>query len=146
MAEAAQRGAASEAEVGVRLLRAADAGGNDVLRADGYLFVTPENLAAMSGVMKDFFDRTYYVVLDQIAGRPYAALICAGSDGGNAARQIARIATGWRLNAVAEPLVICTHAQTTAAILAQKTITPDDILRCEESGAALAAGLALGIY
>ena len=44
--------------------------------------------------MKDFFDRTYYPVLDQISGRPYATLICAGSDGHNAARQVERIATG----------------------------------------------------
>ena len=44
--------------------------------------------------MKDFFDRTYYAALDRINGRPYATLICAGSDGQNAARQIARIATG----------------------------------------------------
>ena len=49
MAEAARRGAASEAEVEVLFLRAAEAGGEDVLRADGYVWVTPENLAAMSG-------------------------------------------------------------------------------------------------
>ena len=146
MAQAAARGAATEAGVRVRLLRAAEAGAEDVLRADGYLFATPENLAAMSGVMKDFFDRTYYAVLDKIAGRPYAALICAGSDGENAARQIARIATGWRLKPIAEPLIVCTHAQTPAAILAQKTIAAGDVRRCEEAGAALAAGLALGIY
>ena len=146
MAQAAARGAATEAGVRVRLLRAAEAGAEDVLLADGYLFATPENLAAMSGVMKDFFDRTYYAVLDKIAGRPYAALICAGSDGENAARQIARIATGWRLKPIAEPLIVCTHAQTPAAILAQKTIAAGDVRRCEEAGAALAAGLALGIY
>ena len=62
MAEAAARGAAAEPEVRVRLLRAPAAGAQDVLRADGYMFATPENLAAMSGVMKDFFDRTYYGV------------------------------------------------------------------------------------
>ena len=146
MAQAAARGAATEAGVRVRLLRAAEAGAEDVLRADGYLFATPENLAAMSGVMKDFFDRTYYAVLDKVAGRPYAALICAGSDGENAARQIARIATGWRLKPIAEPLIVCTHAQTPAAILAQKTIAAGDVRRCEDAGAALAAGLALGIY
>ena len=90
--------------------------------ADGYIFATPENLAAMAGRMKDFFDRTYYPALDRINGRPYATLICAGSDGENAARQIARIATGWRLRPVAAPLIVCTHAQTPEAILAPKTI------------------------
>ena len=146
MAEAAARGAAGEPDVQVRLLRAPAAGAQDVLRADGYVFATPENLAAMSGVMKDFFDRTYYAVLDRIAGRAYATLICAGSDGQNAARQIERICTGWRLKAVADPLIVCTHAQTPEAITALKTIGEHDLRRCEESGAAIAAGLALGIF
>jgi multimeric flavodoxin WrbA len=97
MAEAAARGAGGEAEVQVRLLGAVATQPEDVLAADGYIFATPENLASMAGLMKDFFDRTYYPVLDRINGRPYATLICAGSDGSNAARQIERIATGWRL-------------------------------------------------
>jgi multimeric flavodoxin WrbA len=146
MAHAAAQGAANEPDVTTRLLRASEAGAEDVLRADGYVFSTPENLAAMSGAMKDFFDRTYYAALDKIAGRPYAALICAGSDGQNAARQIARIALGWRLKPVAEALIVCTHAQTPEAILAPKMLGTDDLRRCEEAGAALAAGLALGIY
>lgn len=146
MAEAAARGAATESEVQVRLMRAPEASAEDVLRADGYIFATPENLAAMSGLMKDFFDRTYYAALDRIAGRAYAMLICAGSDGRNAARQIERICTGWRLRAVADPLIVCTHAQTPEAILATKTIGVDDLRRCEETGAAIAAGLALGVF
>ena len=77
----------------------------------------------MAGRMKDFFDRCYYPALDRINGRPYATLVCAGSDGENAARQIARIATGWRLRPVADPLIVCTHAQTPEAILAAKIIT-----------------------
>ena len=100
----------------------------------------------MSGVMKDFFDRTFYAVLDRIIGRPYATLICAGSDGGNAARQIARICTGWRLKAVSAPLIVCTHAQTPEKILAPKIIPQQDLDRCAEVGAALAAGLALGMF
>jgi NAD(P)H-dependent FMN reductase len=102
----------------VRLLPAVQAQPADVLAADGYIFATPETLAAISGLMKDFFDRTYYPALDRINGRPYAILICAGSDGQNAARQLERIATGWRLRAVAEPIIVCTHAQTPEAILA----------------------------
>ena len=146
MAEAAARGASGEHSVHVTLLRAGAACADDVLRSEGYIFVTPENLAAISGVMKDFFDRTYYGVLDRIAGRPYATLVCAGSDGRNAVRQIERICTGWRLKPVCEPLIICTHAQTPEAILAPKTIAAEDLRRCEEVGTAMAAGLAMGIF
>jgi multimeric flavodoxin WrbA len=146
MAEAAARGAGAEAAMRVSLMPAAAAGVADLLEASAYLFATPENLASMSGLMKDFFDRTYYGALDRINGRPYAALICAGSDGSNAARQIARIATGWRLKAIAEPLIVCTQAQTAERILADKRIAAASLQQCEELGATLAAGTALGIY
>jgi len=146
MAQAAAAGAATEPDVVPRLLHASAAGGDDVIAADGYLFATPENLGAMSGLLKDFFDRSYYAALDRVNGRPYAALICAGSDGANAARQIERIATGWRLKAVAEPLIVCTHAQAPEAILAPKKIPQDELARCAELGAALAAGLAMGVF
>jgi hypothetical protein len=146
MAEAAQRGALDAGGVRVRLVLAREATSQHLLDASGYLFVTPENLAAISGVMKDFFDRTYYGALERIDARPYAALVCAGSDGHNAVRQIERICNGWRLKSVAEPIIVCTHAQTPEAILAPKTITEDDLNRCEEAGAAMAAGLALGVF
>ena len=146
MAEAAAIGAKRETGVAVRLETAATAGAEALLEADGYIFACPENLAAMSGVMKDFFDRTYYAVLDRIQGRAYATLICAGSDGTNAARQIERIATGWRLRDIAPPLIVCTHAQTPEEILRPKRIGSEDLARCEELGTTLAAGLALGIF
>jgi multimeric flavodoxin WrbA len=91
MAEAAATAAATEACVDVRLVEAVHAGPDDVLAADGYLFAAPENLAALSGLIKDFFDRCYYPVLGQINGRPYGLMICAGSDGTNAARQAMRM-------------------------------------------------------
>ncbi len=146
MAEAAQRGAGCEADISVRLLSAGAAQAEDVLAADGYIFATPENLAALAGQMKEFFDRTYYPVLDRINGRPYAMLICAGSDGDNAARQIRRIATGWRLRPIADPLIVCTRAQTAEAILAPKLIGAADLDRCAELGGAMAMGLASGIF
>jgi multimeric flavodoxin WrbA len=144
MARAAAEGAVTEADVSIK--HAAEATTDDLLAADGYLFACPENLASMSGVMKDFFDRTYYPVLGQIEGRPYATMICAGSDGEGAARQIARIALGWRLKPVANPLIVCTHAQTPEAILAPKEIAEADLTRCRELGTAIAAGLALGVF
>lgn len=146
MAQAAADAAGAEPGVDVRLVHAAAAGADDLLQADGYLFVAPENLAAIAGVMKDFFDRTYYAALDRLNGRPYAVLVCAGSDGSNAVRQIERIGTGWRLKRVAPTQIVCTHAQTPERILATKTIAPEDLARCAETGAALAAGLAAGVF
>ena len=146
MARALIEGAATETDTKTRLVHASAAHANDVIDADAYVFATPENLAAISGLMKDFFDRCYYPALERINGRPYAALICAGSDGQNAARQIERIATGWRLRPVAAPLIVCTHAQTAEEILSPKTINAADLERCRELGAALASGLALSIF
>ena len=146
MAQAAASGARLEPAVRVSLMRAAEAEAADLLNAGGFIFASPENLAAMSGRMKDFFDRTYYAALDRINGRPYGLLICAGSDGRNAAQQIDRIATGWRLKPIADPIIVCTHAQTAEEILRPKHIAEQDLRPCEELGATLASGLALGIF
>ena len=146
MAAAAADAAAAEKDVRVLFQKAEETHPEQVLQADGYIFATPENLAAMSGMMKDFFDRCYYAALDRVNGRPYAALVCAGSDGSNAVRQIERIATGWRLKAMADPVIICTQAQTPKTILAKKNITQDALMRCRDLGTSLAAGLAMGIY
>ncbi len=146
MAAAAAAGARAHAQVEVIEKGAAESRAADLLGAAGYLFVCPENLAAMTGQMKEFFDLAYYELLDRIQGRPYATLICAGSDGTNAARQIERIATGWRLKAIAAPLIVCTSSQSPEAIWSEKRIAPPDLARCAEVGATLAAGLELGIF
>lgn len=146
LAEAAREGAAAEADCAVRMLAADEAGPEDLLAADGYLFAGPENLAALSGAMKEFLDRCYYPCLERLNGRPYAHMIAAGSDGEGAARQLARIATGWRLKAVAPPLITPTHAQTAEAIAAPKRLTEAELAPARELGAALASGLALGVF
>jgi|SRR6056297_3640965 len=136
---------AAHKETGCDLKRAAQTGPDDLLRADGYLFCGPENLAALSGEMKEFFDRCYYPVLGRIEGRPYAQMICAGSDGQGAARQLARIATGWRLKEVQPPLIINTSAQTPEEILSEKTIGGDALAQCRDLGEGFAAGLEMGM-
>jgi multimeric flavodoxin WrbA len=144
MAEAACAGARLAGEAA--LLRADDAETEAMLAAQGYLFVCPENLATMSGAMKEFFDRCYYPLLGRIEGRAYATLIAAGSDGSGAQAQIDRIATGWRLRRVAEPVIVVTHAQTPEAILAPKAVPEMALASCREMGQALAGGLALGVF
>lgn len=142
LAAAAAQGAAPDA----RLIAAAEAGPTDFLDAAGYLFVGPENLGGLSGMMKELFDRCYYPLLGRIEGRAYATIIAAGSDGHGAQAQLDRIVTGWRLRRVAEPLIASMGAQTSEAILAPKTVPPDLLAQARDLGAALAAGLALGIF
>ncbi|HEY2780048.1 MAG TPA: NAD(P)H-dependent oxidoreductase [Steroidobacteraceae bacterium] len=146
MAQAAAEGARSEAAVRVSLQRAAETGAEQLLAADGYIFATPENLAGIAGMMKDFFDRTYYAAFEKISGRAFLTLVCAGSDGRNAAQQVDRIAAGWRLRPIADPYIVCTHAQTPEEILRPKKIGRHELTRCEELGKTMAGGLALGIF
>lgn len=144
MAEAAQQGAAEEGDV--RLMAAADALPEDLLAAQGYLFVCPENLGTMSGAMKEFFDRTYYPLLGQIEGRPFATAIAAGSDGSGAERQVDRIGTGWRLRRIAEGVIVNLAAQTPEAILAVKTVPEAALRECRDLGQSFGAGLAMGLF
>lgn len=144
--EALARAAASGAGAAALLVSAADTVPEMLLAADGYIFCCPENLGSMSGMMKEMFDRAYYPVLGQIEGRPYATLIAAGSDGEGAQRQIDRIATGWRLRRVAEPLIVNLAAQTPEAIAAPKIVPDRDLTRCSAIGAGLAEGLRIGVF
>ncbi|WP_340587006.1 flavodoxin family protein [Erythrobacter alti] len=146
LAEAARDGAVEAGGAEVRFVSADQAQSADLLECDGYIFACPENLAAIAGVMKAFFDRTYYDVLGQIEGRPYAAMICAGSDGSNAQHQLERIATGWRLKRVADTQIVNVNAQTKEEILSQKEIGEAELRAARELGATLAAGLEMGVF
>ncbi|MFM7140354.1 MAG: flavodoxin family protein [Alphaproteobacteria bacterium] len=134
LADAVVAGAAREEGVEVRAVRALEAGIDDLLGADAVLFGTPENFGTMSGGLKDFFDRTFYPAQGRVDGKPYAIFVVAGNDGTGAVSSIERIARGYPLREVAEPVVV------------RGEPGDDDVLRCEELGQALAAGLALGIY
>lgn len=147
LATAAHEAACAAADdVRVDLCKAEDASSALLLGADGYIFACPENLGSMSGMMKEMVDRLYYPLLDHIAGRPYALIIAAGTDGAGAARQWSRVATGWRLRAVADPLIVRTGADTPSAILAEKQPAPHELARAAELGARLAAGLSIGAF
>ncbi len=146
LARAAAQAVEGQADVAVRLICASSASAQDLLECDGAIFAFPENLAAIAGEMKAYFDRAYYPCLGCIEGRPYALIICAGSDGRQAAAQAERIFTGWRCKKIADPIIICTHAQTPEEILAPKTIKDAALEQAAQLGAAFAAGLNMGIY
>jgi multimeric flavodoxin WrbA len=128
------RGATAESEVESRLVRAFDAGVDDLVTANALVIATPENLGYMAGAIKDFFDRTFYPAQGRVDGLPWALVVKAGNDGTNTVVQVERIARGYKFRKVADPLVV------------QGDLTPADLLRAEELGQAMAAGLAFGIY
>jgi multimeric flavodoxin WrbA len=146
LAEAAEAGARS-AEIAKMLCVESDmVKPGNLLEADGVIFIGPENLGALSGAMKEMLDRCYYDVIGKVEGRPYAHIVAAGSDGSGAARQLERIVTGWRLKAIAPPLIVNLKADTPEAILAAKQVSAGDLARAREIGATLAHGLEIGLF
>lgn len=145
-AEALAAAAAQGAGERGLLLPADEVTPDRLLAASAYLFVCPENLASMSGAMKEMFDRCYYSVMGRIEGRAYATIIAAGSDGSGAQAQIDRIVTGWRLRRVAESQIVNFAAQTEAEIMAAKSLSGSDAERARSLGEALAEGVSIGAF
>lgn len=132
---AAAEGAAEFAdEVSCQLKRAPEAGIDDLLAADGLLIGSPENFGYLSGLVKDFLDRTYYPAEGKTIALPYAVLISAGNDGSGAVSALQRIASGYRWKLIAPALII--KGEPDAAGLAQ----------ARELGQTLAAGVAYGAF
>lgn len=105
-----------------------------MLAADALILLTTENLGYMSGALKDFFDRSYYKLLDRTDALPMALLVRAGHDGTGTCRAVASITGGLRWKEVHEP-VVCRGDWDDAFVG-----------RAEELGTFMAAGLEAGIF
>ena len=70
MAMAVAAGARGIEKAEVILKKAGDASLEDLLQADGLAIGTPENFGYMSGMIKDFFDRTYVAAQDKVFRKP----------------------------------------------------------------------------
>lgn len=136
MAQAVAEGVQAMEGCRAMLKRAADTGLEDLMACDGLAIGSPENFGYMSGMVKDFFDRTY----DQARGRkevfkkPYVVFISAGNDGSGALRSIERICLGYQFKKVFDP------------VIARGEVREEDLARCRELGQTIAAGCEAGIY
>ena len=134
MAQAVAEGAKSIEGVEVILKKAADATLEDLLTADGLAIGTPENFGYMSGMVKDFFDRTYVGAQEKVFRKPFVVFISAGNDGNGALRAIERIALGYKFKTVYQP------------VIARGEITQEILDQYFELGATIAGGCQMGIY
>ena len=134
MAEAVGEGAKTIDGVEVIFKKAEDATLADLLQCDGLAVGTPENFGYMSGMLKDFFDRTYGGAQEKVFRKPFVVFVSAGNDGTGALRAIERIALGYKFKMVFTP------------VIAKGEITEEILDQCRELGGTLAGGCAMGIY
>ena len=134
MAQAVAEGAKTIEGVEVLLKKAGDVTLDDLLIADGLAIGTPENFGYMSGMVKDFFDRTFYGAVEKVFRKPFVVFISAGNDGMGALRAIERIALGYKFKTLYKP------------VIAKGAITEEILSQCHELGATIAGGCQMGIY
>ncbi|OGP89081.1 MAG: flavodoxin [Deltaproteobacteria bacterium RBG_19FT_COMBO_43_11] len=134
MAHAVAEGASAVEGTKVVLKKAAEATLEDLLAADGLAVGTPENFGYMSGMVKDFFDRTFYLAQEKVFRKPFVVFISAGNDGTGALRAIERIALGYKFKTVFKP------------VIAKGVITEEVLEQCRELGGTIAGGCQTGIY
>lgn len=139
LADAVFRGAkhASINNVKSQLRSPFDCDAQDVLSSDALILFTTENFGAMSGAIKDFFERIYYPCLEnprRNQGKPYALIIRAGLDGTGTHTGVHKIINGLKWK----------EAQ--ATLLCKGDFQDSFIQQCEELGLTIAASLDNDIF
>lgn len=135
LAEAIARGARHPdiGNVAAKCISPLAAGPDDIRACDAIILFTTENLGYMSGAMKDFFDRSYYPILEEKQGLPCAIVIRAGLDGTGTRRALESILTGLHWKIAQEPLTL------------RGEWKEEFVAQAEEIGMYVAAGLDTGI-
>jgi multimeric flavodoxin WrbA len=136
MAQRVARGV-SMAENGAAILRrAGEATLTDLLTCDGLAIGSPEYFGYMSGMVKDFFDRTYAAARGrkEVVKKPYVLFVSAGNDGTGAISSIERICLGYPFKKVYDP------------VLSRGGVDEAVLMKCEELGRTIAEGCEARIY
>lgn len=125
MASAVAEGAAS-AGATVSLKKATEATADDLLNCDAVIIGTPNYFNREAGLVKDFFDRTFFTLRGKVTGKPYATF---GSYGGGKENAINS------LNDLCERLELRKAAESVGA---SREPTSDALKECRALGAKMA--------
>jgi flavodoxin I len=125
MAKAVQEGAASSGAEAV-LKKAADANADDLMNCDAVVMGTANYFSRESGMMKDFFDRTFFTLKGNVDNKPYAVFGSYGGGGEVAIDSLAKLCDNLGLKKAADN------------VGAQREPSAEAIEKCKALGAKMA--------
>jgi flavorubredoxin len=125
MARAITQGAAA-AGATVSLKKAIDANADDLLACDAVVFGTPNYFSYEAGMIKDFFDRTFFSLRGKVDAKPYALFGSFGGGGDVAIQSLGKLCDNMGLKKAAD------------SIGAQREPNSDALEKCKALGAKMA--------
>jgi flavorubredoxin len=125
MANAVREGAAS-AGATVNLKKAADADADDMLDCDAVVMGTASYFGYEAGMMKDYFDRTFFTLKGKVDNKPYGVFGSYGGGGEVAIDSLAKLCETLGLKRAADN------------VGAQREPSSDALQQCKALGAKMA--------
>jgi flavorubredoxin len=125
MAKAVAEGAKS-AGATVSLKKAANAVADDLMNCDAVIFGTPNFFSYEAGMIKDFFDRTYFTIKGKVDGKPFAVFGSYGGGGEMALASLCKLCESAGLKKAAD------------SIGAQRAPSAEAVDKCKALGAKMA--------
>jgi flavorubredoxin len=125
MAKAVAEGAKS-AGATVSLKKAPTAVAEDLLNTDVVILGTPNFFSYEAGMVKDFFDRTFFALKGKVDGKPYAVFGSYGGGGEKALESLCKLCDSIGLKKSADSLGV------------QRTPATEGIDKCKALGAKMA--------
>jgi flavorubredoxin len=125
MAKAISEGAVSSGAT-VTLKKAIDAVANDLLNCDAVIIGTPNYFSYEAGMVKDFFDRTFFTLKGKVDGKPYATFGSYGGGGDKAIQSLNKLCEALGLKKAAE------------SVGAQREPSSEALEKCKALGAKIA--------
>jgi len=104
-AQAVADGVSTVQDVEAVMKNAADATLEDLISCDAICVGTPDYFTYMAGMLKDFFDRTYYPSQGKVDGKPCGIFVTHGG-GGGASESVARICKSFRFTQVGSTVLV----------------------------------------